>query len=113
MIKNTKLYAMHIIEAIQLITEWTNACDSHSFTQDRMRYDAILRNLQTITESLQRFPQSIKDLHPEIPWRDISGFRNIVVHDYLDGIDKGILWTIITVELPVIHNFMTRHLQTL
>lgn len=76
-----------------------------------MRYDAILRNLQTITESLQRLPQSIKDLYPGIPWRDVAGFRNIIVHDYLDGIDKDILWTIITSELPAIKQVMLTYVK--
>ena len=77
-----------------------------------MRYDAILRNLQTITESLQRLPQNVKDLYPEIPWRDVSGFRNIIVHDYLDGIDRDILWTIITMELPAIKQVMLNYVKT-
>ncbi|MES2198656.1 MAG: HepT-like ribonuclease domain-containing protein [Chlamydiota bacterium] len=106
MTKDSRLYIHHILEGIECIERWTCSCDKESFGKEKMRYDAIVRNLQTITESLQRLPQNIKDLYPQIPWRDVSGFRNIIVHDYLDGIDKDILWTIITVELPVIKQVM-------
>lgn len=64
-----------------------------------MRYDAILRNLQTLSESTQRLPQDIKDQYPQILWRDIAGFRNILVHNYLDELDEDIIWWIITKEL--------------
>jgi uncharacterized protein with HEPN domain len=50
---------------------------------DRMRYDAIPRNLQTMSEATQRLSQETKNRYQHISWRDIAGFRNILVHDYL------------------------------
>lgn len=59
-----------------------------------MRYDAILRNLQTMAEATQRLPEEFKNRYPNIPWKDISGFRNILVHDYLGDLDDEIVETI-------------------
>jgi uncharacterized protein with HEPN domain len=56
-------------------------------TQDEILYDAALPNLQTLSEATQLLPQSLRDAHPHIPWREISGFRNILVHNYLGNID--------------------------
>lgn len=60
---------------------------------------------------MQRLPQNIKDLYSGISWRDVAGFRNIIVRDYLDGIDKDILWTIITSELPAIKEVMLTYVK--
>ncbi len=52
-----------------------------------MLYDAVLRNLQTLSEATQLLPEDKKAACPVIPWREISGFRNILVHNYLGSID--------------------------
>ena len=52
-----------------------------------MLYDAALRNLQTLSEATQQLPDTLKAEQPDVPWREISGFRNILVHNYLGDID--------------------------
>ena len=102
MSKDPHLYVCHALESIGYIEEFLHGCTQETLKRERMRYDAVLRNLQTMAESLQRLPKDIQDRHPSVPWRDISGFRNIIVHDYLDGIDEDIIWVIVTIELPAI-----------
>ncbi|EXJ14137.1 HepT-like ribonuclease domain-containing protein [Imhoffiella purpurea] len=84
MSKTWQAYARHILDAIARIRLIQGRGD---LTQDVVLYDAALRNLQTLSEATQQLPSSLKDLHPEIPWRQISGFRNILVHNYLGEID--------------------------
>lgn len=52
-----------------------------------MLYDAALRNLQTLSEATQQLPDTLKAEQPDVPWREISGFRNFLVHNYLGDID--------------------------
>lgn len=59
-----------------------------------MLQDAVLRHLQTMTESTQRLSEALEDRHPEVEWRRIIAFRNVLVHDYL-GIDLERIWEII------------------
>lgn len=54
-----------------------------------MFYDAALRNLQTLSEATQQMPDELKAASPDIPWREISSFRNILVHNYLGDIDPN------------------------
>ena len=61
--------------------------------------DAVVRNLQIMAESSQRLSDEEKSKHPAIPWRDIAGFRNILVHDYL-GLDLDIIWSVVEQDLP-------------
>jgi len=77
-------YALHILDAIGKIRRIQARGD---LTQDEILYDAALRNLQTLSEATQRLPDHQKAAFPNIPWREISGFRNILVHNYLGDID--------------------------
>jgi len=54
------------------------------FFADTKTQDAVMRNLQILAESTQRLSHSLRELHPEVDWRSISGFRNVAVHEYLN-----------------------------
>ena len=84
MTKQWEPYAQHILSAIGKIEQIHQRGD---FTRDEILYDAVLRNLQTLSEATQHLPDDLKMKFPDIPWRDISGFRNILVHNYLGKID--------------------------
>lgn len=77
-------YAMHVLDAIAKIRRIQARGD---LTKDEVLYDAALRNLQTLSEATQLLPDDKKAAWPTIPWREISGFRNILVHNYLGNID--------------------------
>jgi uncharacterized protein with HEPN domain len=59
----------------------------------------VLRTLQTMAESTQRISDGRKARYPSVDWRAISGFRNVVVHNYL-GISAARIWQIVAVDLP-------------
>lgn len=99
MMKDPFLYIQHILDSIEHIDQFLEGIEKEDFIADRMRYDATLRNLQTLSEATQKLPQEIKDKYLAIPWKDISGFRNILVHDYLEGLDFNIVWHIVKCEL--------------
>ncbi|MGZ4956795.1 MAG: HepT-like ribonuclease domain-containing protein [Methylobacter sp.] len=65
----------------------------------QMVQDAVIRNLQTLSESTQKLSDELKTQHPEINWKAISGFRNILVHNYL-GLDLPQIWVVIENRLP-------------
>lgn len=96
MSKGWQAYAQHILDAIariRLIESRGNIAD------DVVLYDAALRNLQTLSEATQRLPDDLKQAHPGIPWRQISGFRNILVHNYLGDIDPQSIASVIRDQL--------------
>lgn len=89
-------YARHILDAIAKIQRIQALGD---LTQDEMLYDAALRNLQTLSEATQLLPDEMKAAYPTIPWAEISGFRNILVHSYLGDIDPITVESVITKHL--------------
>ncbi|SFD84255.1 DUF86 domain-containing protein [Nitrosomonas sp. Nm166] len=85
-------YALHILDAIAKIRRIQARGD---LTRDEVLYDAALRNLQTLSEATQLLPDDKKVAFPAIPWREISDFRNILVHNYLGDIDALTVMTVI------------------
>lgn len=80
--KDPKLYLHHILECIERIEAYTQG-NQELFLTDMKTQDAVLRNLQIMAESTQKLPPQWKEAHPNIPWQQIGGFRNRLVHEYL------------------------------
>lgn len=77
---------------------------------DTKTSDAVLRNLQTLAESTQRLSEARKAAHPQIEWRAIAAFRNILAHDYL-GINLEWVWETIVQDLPLLEQHITAMLR--
>lgn len=97
MSKSWHAYALHILDVAAKIERIQARGD---LTQDEVLYDATLRNLQTLSEATQLIPQELKSAFPAIPWREISGFRNILVHNYLGDIDVLTIQAVVNQHLP-------------
>ena len=69
------------------------------FRNDGKTKDAVIRNLEIIGEAVNRIPKEIKRKYPNIPWQQIIGMRNKVIHEYF-GVDVGILWKTIREDIP-------------
>jgi len=74
-------------------------CASADIEQDERTLDAVLRRLQILTESSQRISDGLRAVHPEVPWRELAGFRNVVVHEYL-GIQVDRVKAIVSHDIP-------------
>lgn len=96
----------HMRECLGRILEFTKAQRTH-FNGSRLVQDAVIRNLQTLTESSQRLSSEIKATEPQVPWRDLAGFRNVIVHGYL-GIDLGAVWLVVEQDLPALTEAVDR-----
>lgn len=96
--KDERVYLEHILEAIRRVEAYTEN-DKEKFMEDTLVQDGVIRNLQTLAESTQKISDTIKEKHPEIEWRAIAGFRNIMVHDYL-GVDLHRIWGVVENRIP-------------
>ena len=97
---NDRLHLDHILSRINRIERYT-IDGRDAFLRDDKTQDAVLRSLQTLAESTQRLSEGRKASHPEVDWRAVAGFRNVVVHNYL-GLDPEQVWQIIEHDLPVL-----------
>ncbi|MBP8286566.1 MAG: DUF86 domain-containing protein [Rhodoferax sp.] len=97
MSKPWQAYAHHILDAIAKIERIQSRGD---LTQDEVLFDATLRNLQTLSEATQMLPENLKAQFPGITWREIGGFRNILVHNYLGDVDALAVQVVIDRHIP-------------
>ena len=95
--KEHLVYIEHMLDCIHRVDEYVES--KALFYDSHLVQDAVVRNLQVMAESSQRLPEDIKHQYSDISWDDISGFRNILVHDYL-GIDLDVIWSVVEQELP-------------
>lgn len=96
--KKDRVYLEYILERIGRIEEDV-ASGRKSFMNSHTIQDAVLRNLQTLAESCQRLSEPFKQNHPDVEWKKLSAFRNVLVHDYL-GIDLDQIWIIVVRDVP-------------
>ena len=96
----------HMRDCLNRILEYTNA-ERSRFDASRLVQDAVIRNLQTLAESSQRLSSEIKATEPRIPWRELAGFRNVIVHGYL-GVDLGAVWLVVQQDLPMLTEAVDR-----
>jgi len=102
--KDELVYVRHMLDCIHRIDEYIE--NKEQFYGSRLVQDAVIRNLQVMAESSQRLSEKIKSNYPVIPWKNISGFRNILVHDYL-GTDLDMIWGVVEQELPGLEQVLT------
>jgi len=101
----------HMLDCLTRIREYTNG-ERTRFDASRLVQDAVIRNLQTLAESSQRLSREIKATEAQIPWRELAGFRNVIVHGYL-GVDLGAVWLVVEQDLPALSDAVSRMTQQL
>ena len=95
--RDDRVYLAHILECINRI-ERRELRKKRIFRADLLQ-DAVVRNLQVLSESAQRLSEEVKSRYAAVEWRKIADFRNRLVHDYL-GVDLEIVWHVIETDLP-------------
>ncbi len=105
--RHWRLFVADIVDAISAIGDYTAGLTREQFFADRLRLDAVIKNLTVIGEAAGRVPADISDANPQIPWSRMRGMRNVVVHEYF-GIDEEVLWGTITDDLkPLVPSLTT------
>jgi len=97
--RNPELLVEDILDSCHKIMDYTKDISFEEFVSDSKTIDAVVRNFEIIGEAANRLPEEFKDLHQNIDWYRIRGFRNRIVHDYI-GIDYSIVWQIKETYLP-------------
>jgi uncharacterized protein with HEPN domain len=69
-----------------------------------------VRNLEVIGEAVKRLPLEMRAKSPEVPWQDIAGLRDILIHEY-EGLDFAIVWDIAINEVPLLHRAVSSLLE--
>jgi len=97
--RNWRLFIVDILESIEKIENYIMGLSYEEFLNDAKTKDAVVRNLEIIGEASNQIPKEITQRYKDIPWSQITGLRNRLIHGYF-VVDYRIVWEIIFKELP-------------
>ena len=95
--KDARVYLAQILERIERIKEYTSG-GKEAFFADEKTQDAVIRNFEVIGEAAKRIPEKYSQEHPSIPWRELAGFRDVLIHQY-EGVSVAEIWRVIEKNL--------------
>ena len=97
--KDFLIFLKHILESIELIEDYVKDTTEKEFLSNPQQQDAVIRRIEIIGEAIKNIPTENKDRHPGIPWKAISGMRDILIHEYF-GIDLKLTWRVVELKIP-------------
>ncbi|MEM2893944.1 MAG: DUF86 domain-containing protein [Candidatus Bathyarchaeia archaeon] len=92
-------YIEDIIEAMENALNFLKEMSYDEFEKDKRTIYAVIRALEIIGEAVKKIPNSVKKLYPQIPWKDIAGMRDKLIHEYF-GVDLKRVWKTVKEDLP-------------
>ncbi|MBK7015653.1 MAG: DUF86 domain-containing protein [Sulfuritalea sp.] len=103
--RSDALYLADILDAIEAIERFVTGFDEARFLADELVQSAVLQKLSIIGEAAAKLSDATRDRLPEIPWKEIIGFRNIAVHAYF-SVDWRIVLVTVADDLPMLKRFV-------
>jgi uncharacterized protein with HEPN domain len=92
------VYLQDILESIGHIQRFLEGVSEDEFYKNVEKQDAVLRRLEIIGEAVKHLPDEIREDHPDVPWRQIAGMRDIIIHEYF-GIALEMVWVVATEDM--------------
>ena len=99
--RHESLYLTDIVEAVDDIARFTTGIEAKSFQESDLLRSAVVHKLSVIGEAAARLSEDLKRRNPQVPWAQIVGFRNILVHAYF-GIDWDVVWEAAKHRCPIL-----------
>ena len=103
-------YLNDISEAISDIATFVENMSFEDFAADKKTTNAVIRSLEVLGEATKNIPTSIRNQHPDIPWSQMAGMRDVLIHNYM-GVDLMTVWKVIKERLPGLESKIKKSLK--
>jgi len=97
--RDLRVYLQDILAACESIGTFTAGMDLDAFRKDDKTASAVIRKLEIIGEATKQLPEEFRQRYPDIPWKEMAGMRDRLIHFYF-GVDHRLVWQTITDRLP-------------
>ena len=101
MVRDDQVYLAHIKDALQQISMYTDGMGADVFFGNRMVQDAVIRQFEIVGEATKNLSESFTKRFPLIPWKDLAGFRDKLIHQYF-GVDLATVWQSVVEDVPAL-----------
>ena len=103
-------YLQDILDATAKALQFTAGVDSEAFRANDEKSFAVVRALEIIGEAVRHVPPAVRARYPEVPWEDLIGTRNVLIHGYF-GVDLDVVWRTVIEDLPPLQEAVQRILR--
>lgn len=99
MSRSVELYVNDILEFMDRAEEYLEGLNMEELLQDKKTCDAVIRCIEVIGEAAKNIPDNVRKKYPQIPWRDMAGMRDKVIHAYF-SVDVETVWLVVKEDIP-------------
>ncbi|MDD4497909.1 MAG: DUF86 domain-containing protein [Methanosarcinaceae archaeon] len=110
--KNDSVYLGHILDSIERIEEYTEGMEKADFLSSNLVQDGTIRQIEIIGEATKNLSMGLREKYIHIPWKDIAGMRDRLIHHYF-GVDLKAVWNSVKVDIPALKDEITSIIDTL
>ena len=112
MIRNIPLYIKDILQNMRDAEEFIQGLSYGQFVNDKRTFNAVVRSLEVIGEAAKSIPDEIRAKYPMIPWKEMAGMRDKVIHFYF-GVDREAVWIAVKDRIPAVRPLIEQILKDL
>jgi uncharacterized protein with HEPN domain len=105
-----RVYFDDILEAIKNIEEYTRGFTFEDFAKDKKTVDAVIRNFEILGEATKHIPERVRKRYPKVPWKDMAGMRDRLIHEYF-GVRLDVVWKTIKERLAEVKSLIEEILR--
>ena len=110
--KDSKILLFDILDSIEKIEKYTKKISKRKFFDDLQIQDAVVRRIGIIGEAVKNLPAFFRNKYSGIPWKEMAGTRDVIIHDY-SGVDVDLIWEIIDKNIPQLKKKILKLLEEL
>jgi len=105
--RNHRFYLRDILDALESIEKFVQDMTFEEFKQDDKTVSAVIQKFEIIGEATKQIPDELKDKSPQIPWKEMAGMRDRLIHFYF-GVDYQLVWTAIKERIPLVKGYIKK-----